>query len=104
VIEAPEWPPVRIVAKRAIARETSFVILVLVAIRTRAGRILEQGRAMAFLARHHGMPSDQRESGDVVVEGHFLTPVRVLVALFAATAELGFMGIVLLVTGHAVHC
>lgn len=101
VIEAPTCPTVRIVAKRTIAREAALVIPVLVTTRTGAGRVLERGRAMAFLARQNGMTPDQRESGEVVIEGHFLTPARFPVALLAAAAELSFVGIVLLVTGHA---
>lgn len=104
VIETPACPPVRIVAKRAIAREAALVMPVLVATRAGARCVLERGRTMTFFARQNGMPSDQRESRDVVIEGHFLTPTRFPVALLAAAAELTFVGIVLLVTGQAGRC
>lgn len=56
---------------------------------------------MTLLARHDGMASEQREARDVVIEGYFLTPAGFLVALLAAVSELGFVRIVLFVTGHA---
>ena len=58
---------------------------------------------MAFLAGHDGMAPDQREACDIVIEGHLPSPAGFLVALLAARAELGFVGIILLVAGDAGH-
>ena len=52
---------------------------------------------MAFLARNHGVTADQREARDVMVEGNFLTPAGLRMALLATGAELPFVRIVLLV-------
>jgi hypothetical protein len=67
-------------------------------------RALEQQRAMAFLARHDGVASDQRKSGDVVIEGLYLTPIDLYVTLLAAATKLAFVPIVLPVTRYAVRC
>lgn len=101
VVEAPTRPAVRIVAEHAIAPEATLVVLVLVAARASARRILKLRRPMAVFAWHDRMASDQRETRDIVIEGHFLTPAGFPVALLTSIAELTLVRIVLLMTGHA---
>jgi len=103
VIETPTRPAVRVVAQGAVAREAAFVMSVLVAARTGARRVLERSGAMALLAGRYRVTANQRKSRDVVIESHTPPPARFLVALFAAAAELSFMGIVFLVTRHAIR-
>jgi hypothetical protein len=102
MIEEPSHPSIRVVTKRAIGSEPTFVVLILVALRASSRRIFERRRAVAFLARHDGMATKQRKSGDVVIEMERLTPAGFLVALLATAAELGLVGIVLSVTSEAV--
>jgi hypothetical protein len=63
-------------------------------------RAFEQQRAMAFLARYDRMAPDQRKSSDVVIEGLYLTPTGLAVALLTAVAKLPFVPIILAVTRH----
>jgi hypothetical protein len=55
---------------------------------------------MAFLAGYDGMTPDQWKSSDVVIEGLYLTPAGLAVALLAAAAKLAFVPIILAVTRH----
>jgi hypothetical protein len=59
---------------------------------------------MALLAWRDRMTANQWKTRDVVVEGHIPPPARFLVALFTAAAELSLVGIVFLVTRHAIRC
>jgi hypothetical protein len=77
------------------------MMLVVVAGRANERRVLEQQRAMTFLARHDGVTPDQRKSGDVVIEGRYAPPARLPVTLFAPTAEPAFVRILLAVTRRA---
>ena len=58
VIEAPAHPSVRVVAHGAIARQPTFVMLILMAAHAGAWRFLERGRPVAFLARDDGVTSN----------------------------------------------
>jgi hypothetical protein len=102
VIEAPADPTIWIVTQRAIARKATFMMPVPMAVHAGARCILERRRAMTFLAWHDGMAPDQRESRDIVIECDLSPPAGFFVALLAATAELGLVRIVLLVTRDAV--
>jgi len=104
VIETPARPAVRVVTQGAISRQPAFVMGILVAARTAALRVFERSRAMAFLAGRDRMTANQWKSRDLVIEGHIAPPARFLVALFATAAELSFVGIVFLVTRHAIRC
>ena len=104
VIEAPAHPSVWIVALSAVARQPALMMLILMTTRAGARRLLERGRAVAFLARDDGVTPNQRESRYVVIEGHLPAPPSFLVALLAARAELGFVGVILLVAGDAGCC
>jgi len=101
VIKTPAHPAIRVVAQRTIARQAAFMVLILVAARACARGLLEGGGAVAFLAGDDGVTADERESRDVVIEGHLPAPAGFLVALLAAGAELGFVGVILLVAGDA---
>jgi len=101
MIEAPPCPAVRIVAAPTDRSQAAFMMLVAMAGDASQRRALELQRAMAFLARHHSMTPDQRKSGDVMIEGLYLTPVGLAVTLLAAGAKLPLVPIVLAVTGHA---
>ena len=67
-------------------------------------RALELQRAMAFLARHDGVTSDQRKSGDIMIERRRSAPAGLAVTLLAAISKLALVLVVLLVTGHAGRC
>jgi hypothetical protein len=64
-------------------------------------RALECLRAMAFLARHDGVPPDQWKSCDIMIEGRHATPIVLTVARLAAAPELTVVPVVLAVTGYA---
>ncbi len=55
---------------------------------------------MALLARDDGMLPKKREARKIVVEGHLLTPARLVVALLAGGPKLAGVGVVLFVTGE----
>jgi len=63
-------------------------------------RILERQRPMTFLTGHDGVPTDQRKTRQVVIEGNYAAPARLSVALLAAAAELTFVPVILAVAGH----
>lgn len=56
---------------------------------------------MAFLARHRGVQSDQRELRQIVIETDLLAPLRFVVTGFAGRAELTLVWVVGLMTGNA---
>lgn len=101
VIKAPSCPTIRIVAEPAIGSQAPLVMLVPVAGGACQRRILEPGRAVAFLACHHSVPSDQRKSRHIVIEGRYVTPIVLAVTLLATNAELAVMPIILAVAGDA---
>jgi len=79
------------------------MMLVPVAGGARQRRILEPQRAMAFLARHRGVASDQWKSRDVVIEGRYAAPVVLAMASLAPNAKLPFVPIILAVARRT-HC
>ncbi len=101
MIEAPSRPTIRVVAERTIGAQAPLVMLVPVAGGACERRILEPGRAVTFLARHDGVPSNQRKSRDVVIEERYAAPIVLAVAPLAAGAELAFMPVILAVAGDA---
>ncbi len=101
MVEAPERPCIRIVAKGAIGPEASFVMLVPMTGGARQPRILEPPRPVALFAGRDGMASDQGKPRDVVVEGSNAAPGALAVALLAAGAELAVMAVILAMAGHA---
>jgi hypothetical protein len=101
VIKAPPRPAIRIMAKRAIRAETTLMVLVAMAGGAVQRRALECGRAMAFLARHDGVPTDQWKSRNVVIEGCHAAPIVLAVASLATIPKLTVVPIVLPVTGNA---
>jgi hypothetical protein len=101
VIKAPPLPTVRVVAERTVRPQAACMKLVRVAGGASQRRAFEQQRAMAFLARYDRMAPDQRKSSDVVIEGFYLTPTSLAVALFTAAAKLPFVSIILAVAGYA---
>jgi hypothetical protein len=101
VIETPTCPTIRIVAERAVRPQAAFMVLVAVAGRADERRVLEQQRAMAFLAGYDGVTPDQGKSADVVIEGHYAPPAGLSVTLLAPAAEPAFVRVLLAVTRHA---
>jgi len=95
VIKAPPAPIVRVMAERAVRPQAAFMMLVLVAGYASHRSILEQQRAMAFLAGHDGVATDQRKSRDVVIEEPNAAPVGLAMALLAANAQLAFVLVIL---------
>ena len=55
---------------------------------------------MAFLARHHGVASNQRKSRDIVIERRYAAPIVLAMAAFTANAELAVVPIVLAMARH----
>ena len=104
VIIAPALPTIRVVTKRTVRPQATFMMLVAVAGVAIQRRALELKRTMAFLARNDGVASNQRKSGDIVVEGRCSTPVGLAVALLAAISKLAFVLVILLMTGQAGRC
>lgn len=85
VIKAPALPAIRVVTSRAIRPQAAFMMPVAVTGVAIQGGALELQRAMTFLARHYGMPPDQRKSSDVVIKRR-PPPTGVAMTLLAATA------------------
>jgi hypothetical protein len=100
VIITPALPAIRVVTKRAVGSQPAFMMPVAVTGVAIQRRPLELLGAMAFLARHDGMASNQRKPGDIVIKGRF-APADLSVTLFAANAKLAFVSIILLMTGRA---
>jgi hypothetical protein len=100
VIKAPPRPTIWIVAECAIRSQTTLMMLVGVAGRAIQWRALKRQRAMAFFARYDGVASDQRESRNVVVEGGYTAPTRLVVTSLAAGTQLALVAIILPVTGY----
>ena len=55
---------------------------------------------MAFLARHHGVTSDQRKSRDIVIEGRDAAPVVLAMATLTPDAKLALVPVILAMTRH----
>jgi hypothetical protein len=55
---------------------------------------------MAFLARHHGVVSDQRKSRDIMIEGCYAAPIVLAMASLAASAKLTVVRIIGAMAGH----
>lgn len=64
-------------------------------------RVLELQRVMAFLARHSGVPTDERKSSDVMIEGRDAAPIVLAMAFLAPNAELTLVPVILAMTRHA---
>ena len=88
--------------ERTIRPQTALMMAVPVAGAATQRRAFEQLRAMAVLARHHGMASNQRKSSNVVIEGRYPAPTGLRVTLLAAIAKVAFVSIVLSVTRHTI--
>src|SRR5713101_8362623 len=56
---------------------------------------------MAFFARHDRVASDQRQSRDVVIEGHYAVPIVLAVTLLATRAKLALVPVILAMARHA---
>lgn len=103
MVECPHAPPVRVVTLPAGRSQPVFVrIVFLVARGAFEFGILESGREVALLARYDGVQTDQGETGQVVVEGHFFFPALFIVTSLAALSFLPLVDVVCLVTGKAI--
>jgi hypothetical protein len=100
VIEAPAFPAVRVVAKRAARSEAAFMVAVAMTGLASQRCALEPQRAMAFFAGHDGMMSDQRKAGDVVIK-RGPAPAFIAVTLLAAGTELTLVPVILFMARHA---
>lgn len=100
VVEAPQPPPVRIMATGALCPEPSLMEILVTAL-TGHRRVLVGRRAVALLARHRLVQAYQREARNLMIEGELLPPARIAVARLATFAQLALMRILLAVTGHA---
>lgn len=100
VIEAPAGPTVRVVTERAIGTQASLVKLILMATGAGCSGVLERSGAVTLLARHDRMTADQRKAREVVIERNRFAPGGIPMTPLAATPQLPFVGVVLLVAGH----
>lgn len=102
VIETPERPSVRIVARSTFRPEAALVrVAFFVAVCAFESRPLVGGGEVAFLARHDGVQPDQREPRQIVIEEDFFGPAAGIMAAFALRAEATFVYVVALVAGVA---
>jgi hypothetical protein len=101
VVKAPPRPTIRIMAECAIRAEATLMVLIAMAGDAVQRRALECERAMAFLAWHDGVATDQRKSRNVVIEGRHTAPIVFAVTSLATIAKLTVVPIVLAVTGNA---
>ena len=87
----------------AFSADPSLMMRILMTIAADFGRLGELlGNVTAF-ARHSSVQTDEREFGQVVVEGNRLAPAIIVVAALARGAKLALMGILLLVARNARH-
>jgi len=99
VIELPEGPAVRIVAKGAFRAESTLMnVIGTMATGARRIRILVGWRQMTFLARRRRVQTDKGEARQVVIEEYPFTPAAYVMAIFARLPFLSLMYVVLLVT------
>lgn len=101
VVKAPLLPASGIVTEPTIWTQATFVVPVAVAAGAIQRRTLEVRRSMAPFTLNDGVPADQREPREVMIERGRSTPGDLRVALLAPGTELSFMPIVLPVTGDA---
>ncbi len=100
VIEPPSRPAIRVVTERTICPQAPIMMLVAVARAACQRCILKPQRAVAFLARHHGMAPDQRKPRDVMIEGRYAAPIVLAMASLAANTEPAVVPVVLAMAGH----
>lgn len=99
VIEAPERPAVGVVASSTSWSQALLVgIVIHMALRTGAGRALENTRYMTFFAGCDGVLANQRKPGQVVIEPDALCPAFLAMAAFAACSQSILVNIVRPVT------
>ena len=84
VIITPTCPAIRVVTKRTARPQTSLVMTITVTGFAIQRRAFELQRAMALLAGHDGVSSNQRKTGEIVVKGR-LSPTGLGVTLLAAS-------------------
>ena len=88
VVELPQAPAVRGVAAPAVLAEIAFVHIVLaVAVDALLADLAIRACQVALFARHGDVQPDQREAGEVVVEGDVRALALGRVALIAAGTE-----------------
>lgn len=97
MVEPPAGPAIGVVTLRAGIPEATGMMLIIVAARARARRVLEGWRTMAFFTRHSCVEANERKPCEVVIERNFLAPAGFVVTLVAARSELPFVSIILLV-------
>lgn len=104
MVEPPQGPPVGVVAKGA-TRSESHLMIVIRFMAGDAGRIgvLEPLREMAVLASGHGMDSDQRKAGQIMVEPDKISPGSRFMAALACLAFLALVHIIGFVTAITFH-
>lgn len=84
MVEAPEWPAVRVVAAVALRSELSGMVRILMTSGARRWRVTERLVPVALLASDCGVEPNQRKARQIMVERDLLPPFHFVVTAFAA--------------------
>jgi hypothetical protein len=104
VVILPEVPAVRVVAIGTVIAKMLFVrIILFVTVNAVAGGILEGRSAMTAFAGRDRMQSDQRETGQVMLETHICPPAALVVTTFTILSLLSPMSVVQAMTAVTVE-
>ncbi len=103
MIETPKLPTIWIMTTLAVRAKGSLVCRIIVTSAARFCRVLVGLRAMAILAWHNRMETNQRKLREIVIKNDLLAPIGLVVATFTALSKLPIMGVIRLVTGHTGH-
>ena len=99
VVESPQAPAIGIMAETAFCTQAPFVFIIpRVTTDTVRPRVLIGWRQVTGSAGGDGMQPDKREFCQVMVEGNFRFPTRLVVATVAAGSLLASVDITVLVT------
>ena len=103
MIELPQRPAIARMAALAFLAQAILVHVILgVTVDTPALGIGECQRPVALCAAHHPMQTNQRETGQIVIEQHACTEGGLAVAVLAAPLELAAMRVLAAMAARAV--